>query len=532
MMSNSETHIHAVPKVPDDDLPRSLQLELAVRDPDCIRVIFDPVARAPNDEKALAALRMGAIALETAAGRIDAERIRTEGDRVLTELRGRLERHDETVSKTLEHALARYFDPENGHFEQRIARLVSDGGELEQVLGEALEGTDSLLGQTLRQHVGSDSPLMKLLDPEARNGLLERFGVTLNDELKAQRDRILSELSLDNGEGALRRLLRELEEKHGNLEKGVRENVERLVHEFTLDDENSALSRMAAQLRDTRQAVQSQLTLDDEKSALSRLRRELAEHNQAQVESLQALRREVEVQLAALATRQKADASGPQHGRTFEEMLGQFLAEECRPLGDVVEMTGASVGKIQRCKKGDLVIELGPDAAGAGARIVVEAKDQGGYALSAAREELETARKNRDAEIGLFVYSAETAPEGIAPFKRIGRDVFTVWNESNAHSDLTLQCALHLVRALAVRRAQSDSTSQEELTRMDDAITDIERQAELLEGVMTLAQTVENNGRKIREKVTRAHERVLASAETLRGSVGILRASVVQADAD
>ena len=36
---------------------------------------------------------------------------------------------------------------------------------------------------------------------------------------------------------------------------------------------------------------------------------------------------------------------------------------------------------------------------------------------------METARKNRQAEIGLFVFSSRLAPEGIDPLTRYGDDI-------------------------------------------------------------------------------------------------------------
>ena len=69
-----------------------------------------------------------------------------------------------------------------------------------------------------------------------------------------------------------------------------------------------------------------------------------------------------------------------------------------------------TIGAIKHCKKGDLVVELGDDCVAAGARFVIGAKEDKSYTLPIARAELETAKKNRDAGVGVFVFSQKTAP--------------------------------------------------------------------------------------------------------------------------
>ena len=80
-------------------------------------------------------------------------------------------------------------------------------------------------------------------------------------------------------------------------------------------------------------------------------------------------------------------------------------------------------GLIKNRKVGDCVIELGPESVAPGARIVIEAKEEANWTLAKAREEIELARKNRDARIGLFVLSRQSAGEGFEEVGRYGDDV-------------------------------------------------------------------------------------------------------------
>ena len=84
----------------------------------------------------------------------------------------------------------------------------------------------------------------------------------------------------------------------------------------------------------------------------------------------------------------------------FEDVAAEFIEKEVRRVGDIPTRTGKTVGSIKNCKKGDLVVELGADCMPAGAKFVIEAKEDSSYNLAAARTEIETARKNRDATVG------------------------------------------------------------------------------------------------------------------------------------
>src|ERR1039458_3165012 len=128
------------------------------------------------------------------------------------------------------------------------------------------------------------------------------------------------------------------------------------------------------------------------------------------------------------------------HGISFEEDFCNFLQREAQRAGDVFTATGSKPGAIPKCKIGDAVIELGSEAAAAGERIVFEAKSSKKYSLADARQEIEEARRNRSASVGVFVFAKSTAPAGLQPFTRIDHDIF----RSEEHTS-ELQSLRHLV---------------------------------------------------------------------------------------
>jgi hypothetical protein len=506
-----------------DELPGELILELVIRDPDTIAELCARPEGYLRDEFALSALRIGILALKQAGSRVDGDLIARETDRMLQSLEGQLKEHAFKVQKDIADALREYFDPETGRVPERIARLIRKDGELEQVLRRQVGAVDSEMCKTLAMHFGQDSPLLKLLSPQESTGVLAALRTTLEEQLAQQREHVLREFSLDNKEGALSRLVAQLTEHHGKLTEEIDDKVDDLVTQFSLDDENSALSRLKAMLVETNKAIQSHLTLDDEASALARLKRELLSLLEAQQRQSSLFQEEVKLTLAKLVTRREEAARTTTHGRDFEEAVIQFVTHETQKAGDLATPTGSSVGLIRACKTGDCVIELGPDCIAPGAKVVVEAKEDRSYSLADARAEIEQARKNRGAEVGLFVFSKKTAPPALARLARIGCDVFVAWDADDPQTDLFLEVGLTLAKALCVRAGRERETQRADFESIDRAILEIEKQSDMLGQIETSATTIRKSSDTILERVRIARDSVARQIRILREKTSDLK---------
>jgi hypothetical protein len=384
---------------------------------------------------------------------------------------------------------------------QRLQALVRKDGELEQLLRSHVGADDSLLARSLATHLGEGSPIFKLLSPSDAGGLRAQLAKTIEDALADQRKHILREFSLDQKDSAL----------------------SRLVAEFSLDDDRSALSRLSKMLTATSEQIGRNLTLDDDASALARLKRELVSTIDRLAKDNVEFQSQVREALARLDTRKKEEARTTLHGVTFEERLGAVLADEAQRLGDLFEATGETTGAIRQCKKGDYVIELGTESAAAHARVVWEAKEKQSYALRAALEEMDEARRNRQAQVGVFVYSRKTAPEGLETLQRHGSDVVVVWDADDPASELVVRAAYSLTRALAVRERRSDRESQAAIAEIERAARAVERQIGYLDDVRKWAETVKGHGEKIAERTARMADELRRDVELLDVQVAAMR---------
>jgi hypothetical protein len=482
-------------------VPPTVTLRLEVSDPEVLAELRRHGEGPACEAFALDALRIGVLALRSAAGQIDAGTIREAGAALVSEVRELLANRAAEMNERMASTLTQYLDPQRGALPQRLHALVGQDGELERLFRGQIGGDDSLLARSLAAHVGEGSPLFKLLSPTDSAGLRAQVSTAVEEALTEQRETILREFSLDQKDSAL----------------------SRLVSEFSLDDEGSAMSRLAKMLAATNDQIGKNLTLDDDASPLSRLKRELEGMIGRLVRENGEFHAQVREALARVDTRRKEGARSPRHGIEFEERLGAFLVDEAQRLGDLHQATGDTTGVIKNCKVGDHVVELGPDSAAAHARIVWEAKDKQGSSLRGAIDEIDEARRNRHAQVGVFVFASATAPEGLEALQRHGNDILVVWNPDDAAGELVLRAAYSLSRCLAVRERRADRESLAAISEIDRAARAIEKQVGYLEEVRRWAETVKGHGEKIADRSTRMVEELRRDVDRLDVQLAALR---------
>jgi hypothetical protein len=505
------------------DLPLKLPLELVVDDRDVICALLEYCDGEERNQYAAEALKIGVLALRHVGGRVSADLLRQEGDRFIGGVQKTLDLHKQTVQDQIENKLREYFDPKDGRFTDRVQRLVAQDGELSQLIKGFVDGENCVFSRTLLSHVGRDSALMKVLDPQQSDGLLSTLRKSVDDQLAQQRDHLIKEFSLDNKEGALARLVQELTNSHGDVGKALQTKIDTVIKEFSLNDETSALSRLVQNVTQAQRTITNEFSLDSETSCLSRLKRELVELLANSERKNQQFQEEVKVSLARIVTtRQEAERS-TRHGMEFQDAVCEFLMREAQHAGDIAIPTGHTTGLIKNCKVGDCVVELGPDSAAPGARIAVEAKEEGGYTLARAREEIETARKNRSADWGLFVFSKKTAPAGLQAFQRYGNDFVIVWDAENTTSDVFLKAGILAARALCFRNERQSAAQQCDFEAIEKAILEIEKRAGNLDEVRKSAETIQSASAKILDRVRIDRESLEKQVEILREKVKDLR---------
>jgi hypothetical protein len=502
--------------------PAALDLTLRVLDPEVISELEKHPAGPDREHFGLTALRLGVLALRQARGELDAVAVRDAGRKILHDLELLFHEQGGKISNDLASALRRFFDPASGELPRRLESLLKQDGELERFLRQHVGPDGSTLARTLDQHV---EPLSRLLDPEGAHGLKAQIASMLNAVLDDQRNRILREFSLDNEGSALSRLLRKVAEDNGKLSGDVKTLMDELANEFSFDKPDSALCRLVKTVEDANGLIGRSLTLDDESSPLSRLKRELQITIDRLAKDNADFQKEVRDALTKLHAQRETAAKSTLHGHTFEQQFGQLLSAEATRLNDICESTGNSTGTIAYCKIGDFLTTLGSDSAAPGTRIVWEAKSDKSYDLARALRELDQARKNRQAQVGIFVFSKDAAPGGLEAFARYGNNLVIVWDQEDSSTDIYVKAAYSLARALVIRENHESVETDQALRAINVATRAIEKQLAHLDDIRKWAQTVRNNGDNIASRAERMRDELAKEIDVLDRHVNGLKTS-------
>jgi hypothetical protein len=329
--------------------------------------------------------------------------------------------------------------------------------EPDRIVVERLAVNDPALAAWLGEQPMDDHEI--LVERAIRIGIaaIQSVGVTLNVdavrtefERLAEGQRMMTERAAEALEQTLRsnfgdvdgRLPRTLEAflgDRGKLQATVREL-------FDPARKDSALGRLGTMLEHYFDGDASKLAtlLDPTRagSPLSTFRAEVAAGFKAIEEKLVAFQ-------AAQSARSEERAKSTAKGVDYEDLVEGLLGAIARGGGDLVERTANEIGSTLKSKKGDFVLTLNPGLTpGAEARVVVEVKDRS-ISIPAMRAELRDAKANRDASVGLVVFTPAHAPAGVAPFDVRGDDVWCVLDPDDVEPAM-FEAAVRMARYLAV----------------------------------------------------------------------------------
>jgi hypothetical protein len=150
-------------------------------------------------------------------------------------------------------------------------------------------------------------------------------------------------------------------------------------------------------------------------------------------------------------------------------------------------------------------------------------KEGASYDLRRSLDEISTAKANRKADVGLFIHSSKTAPNGLKRLARYASDVVVVWDSGDEGSDAYLSAALTICKALAVRNAAANDEIAADIDLLEKAIREIERQSSFLEVIKTSSSTIKNGADKILNRVETMRAAFVKQIEVLDTQASLLR---------
>lgn len=395
---------------------KAIALSLNLDDP-VILAYLGAFPEADQPGRAVAALKMGVTVLQLAGQTIDTD--------IVKEAFADLE---EGIGKSL----AQYFKDKDGILPRSLEGVFGHKGQLTQVFHGFFDPADGKLNRLIEAQIGPSSRFGKSLDPKSKDGII----------------------------CLLEQKVREL----------VEAKIDELLSEFSLDDEESAMSRFKAMLA----------------SGLNEIKQALGVKDAQKTEA----------------------ARGHVKGFDFQDRLYQRVALWGEELGDETEFVAGQPGTVARAKVGDHLITLGESSGAPGLQLVIEVKDQE-VKFKDACDELQRAKKNREAVSGIFVFSKGCEPPELPDFRRVGEDFYCTVDKDCLEAEgplLFLESAYKMARMQAVAAARKEAEGELDLEAIHNHLDHLAQQVVRMGEIATKATTVKKNGEFIEETVKKMQE--------------------------
>jgi hypothetical protein len=292
-----------------------------------------------------------------------------------------------------------------------------------------------------------------------------------------------------------------LDEETGELARALKHHAgelrEQLGATFDEDNKQSALAKMDRVFDDAAKeqvdAVKRVVDPDDPASPLARHRQQIEKTIKDVGENLSKALAELSEKVAVGAVRAEMAERTASKGFAFEDMVHKAVSRVAASHGDIAEKV-SSVAGVNGVLAGDEVVTLClDDTRGASARYTLELKDRK-LGQKATFEELDRAMRNRDALVGIAVFSRQEHAPIAGPFAFWGQYAIVVLDKDSVEDGpLRLAC---LWARWMVRRRLSDDGTHGCLDRVAGLIDDARR---ALDRVTTVRRCHTSAGKRLSE---------------------------------
>ena len=426
---NTMTSTHA----PEFDILNSNEsVELFIKSHDPLIVnylaLFDEDEKV---EKALEALRVGIIAIHSASPTLDTKVVDDKFNQVQTTIDNYLNGFKGDLKGQLEE----FFKAGSGAIPQSLDSFFGANGKMPALLNQYFSQDNGRLFTLIQEQVGPNSQFAKSLDPNNKESVLSKLEQLVQSHLQTKTTEI--------------------------------------INQFSLDIDNSALSRLQRSLLEKVQDIQT-----------------------SNVAFFAELKQELGIKTGKSLEAEK----GTEKGREFETVLYDKVADAARRMGDLSENVRSKVGSLKNRKVGDYVITLGETSAAPGANIVMEVKMEENFKFSAAIDELKVAKENRNADYGIFIFAKGYEPAEVGDFLKLGNDFYVTVDKELIDSDeplLFFEAAYKILRVLMIASKRKADAEEIDLEAVKREIEQLLKLTSKLGEIKTKVTTIKNNSEAI-----------------------------------
>ncbi len=426
-----------------------LILSLEISDP----LIQEFLLQFPEDvreQKALEALKVGVIAIQSASPSLDTRIV----EEKFREVEGDIRENVDAFKDELKVRLEQYFKTEGGSVPAFIEKHFGENGQISRILDAYFSYEKGRLVNIMEGQVGPNSFIGRQMDPNNREGLISQVEKAVEEILKGSSSQILSS--------------------------------------FSLDDETSALSRLKRSVRE-------------------------------EIEKLQKITVEHYSEIRGILEKEKGRAEeavkGTSKGREFEDSLYEYLARTAGAMEDISENCAGAKGLVAYEKVGDYTVTLGETSRAPGKKIVFEAKKAANYNMKKTLDELDRAKRNRGAEIGIFLFCKGCEPLEAGDFYRTGNDFIVTVDEDKLESSETLlflEAAYKIARTLIVTKAREEEEEAIDTEYIRSEMENIMLAMKNASDIYTKANTIRNSADSIEKTLNKVIGKIEENLENIR----------------
>jgi hypothetical protein len=369
----------------------------------------------------------------------------------------------------------------------------------------------------LAREFGEHSPLLKRLSPTDHEGIVHVLETRIRQALEQNQNAMTKALDPLAEDGIVARFLRTLRK---DLEKADNDRLKQLAEvtkALDANDETSLLSRLMRETQSARVAFVNAMNSDEPSSPLAVIRASLTslleKQGKSQAEAMAAIEERqqkldqyIRESVARLEERRRGDARCARGGRPFQDCTLSFVQRVVAGAPLLVDDVGDTVGALAGRKVGDHVLRFTAESLYAGAALVIEAKHDESYTVSKALAELEVARSNRGAQVGLFVLARTHAPLGFPEMARYGHDILVTWDHEDESTDPYLHAGVILGLALASR--QRRPVDEGDIKALADVEHRIQQELKRHETMKKLAERIRNDAEALGEELRKGSDKM------------------------
>ena len=324
------------------------------------------------------------------------------------------------------------------------------------------------------------------------DGMTHQFDGTLGQTVEAVSK--LTENLLDEETGELTRALQQFRRQLDDL----------LGETFDEDSKKSALGKLDRILDEASKrqvdAIKRVVDPDDPESPLGRHRQEIVKAVKDVGESLAKAVTDVSEKIAVTRVQAEMAEKSAGKGFVFEDVVHEAVSRVAGAHGDLAEQVGHLPGACGM-KSGDEVITLSlDDTRGVCVRIVAEIKDRR-LGQKSTFEELDRAMANREAFVGIAVFSRQEHAPSTEPFSFWGPYGIVVLDKDEL-DDAALRLACLWARWMA-RRQLADESGDVSLDRVASLVEEARR---ALDRVSTIRRCHTSAAKRISEATVQVDE--------------------------